>query len=127
MTIRLKVYQPSLYFAQKKIYLMKLAAITTAVAISSTVIVAWVLAAALRHSVFFYTADGYMSPRTAVRVGLMKDEEASFSGGLAFRKTGGGGYDYREEMAIAFIDQTGHTDIDLLAVCERLGDCELRK
>jgi hypothetical protein len=106
---------------------MKLAIITTAVAISSTVIAAWVLAAALRHSVFFYTADGYMSPRTAVRVGLMKDEEASFSGGLAFRKTGGGGYEYREEMATAFINRTGHTDIDLFAECERLGDCELRK
>ena len=106
---------------------MRRTIITTAVAISGTVLVIWGLAAALHHSVFFYTADGYMSPKTAVRVGLMKDEEAPFSGGLAFRKTGGGGYDYREEMATAFINRTGHTDIDLLAECERLGDCELRK
>jgi hypothetical protein len=101
--------------------------IPTIVAISGIAVVILGFAAALYHSVFFYTADGYMSPKTAVRVGLMKDEEAQFSGGLAFRKTGGGGYDYREEMARAFIDRTSHTDIDLVAECERLGDCELRK
>ena len=105
---------------------MKRTVIITAVAISGTAFAICGLAAALHHSVFFYTADGYMSPKTAVRVGLMKDEEAPFSGGLAFRKTAGG-YDYREEMATAFIDRTGHTDIDLVAECQRLGDCELRK
>jgi hypothetical protein len=106
---------------------MRRTIIPTAVAILGTGVVILGFVAALNHSVFFYTADGYMSPKTAVRVGLMKDEEAPFSGGLAFRKTEAGGYDYREEMARAFIDRTSHTHIDLIAECERLGDCELRK
>jgi hypothetical protein len=99
----------------------------TAAAISVTGIVIGGFAAISYHTVFFYTADGYMSPRTAARVGLLENEEALTSGGVAFRKAEGGGYDYRKEMATAFIDLTGHTDIDLLAECERLGDCELRK
>ena len=76
------------------------------IAILSTGVVILGFAASMYHSVFFYTADGYMSPETAVRVGLMKDEEAPFSGGLAFRKTEAGGYDYREEMArLSLIEQ----------------------
>ena len=106
---------------------MKRTIIPTIVAILGTGVVILGVAAALHHAVFFYTADGYMSPKTAVRVGLMKDEEAAFSGGLAFRKTRGDGYDYREEMATAFVDRTSHTNIDLATECERLGGCELRK
>jgi hypothetical protein len=97
------------------------------VAILATGIAIGGLVAILYHTVFFYTADGYMSPKTAVRVGLLENEEALSSGGVAFRKAEGGGYDYREEMGTAFTDLTGHTDIDLFAECERLGDCELRK
>ena len=68
-----------------------------------------------------------MSPETAIRVGLIKNEEATSSGRLAFRKTEAGGYNYREGKATAFMDGTGYTHIDLLAECERLGGCELRK
>jgi len=82
--------------------------------------------ASLYHSAFFYKADGYMSPQTAVRLGLMKDNEAPFSGGLSFKKSENGGYDYREGSAIAFIGGTSHTDIDVVAECERLGGCEWR-
>jgi hypothetical protein len=99
--------------------------VLTAAAVLITGTVIGGLAAISYHTVFFYTADGYMSHETAVRAGLVENEEAL--GGLAFRKAEGGGYDYREEMATAFVDLTGHTDIDLFAECERLGDCELRK
>jgi hypothetical protein len=54
----------------------------------------------------------------------MKDNEAPFSGGLSFKKSENGGYDYREGSAIALIGGTSHTDIDVVAECERLGGCE---
>ncbi|WP_074976069.1 hypothetical protein [Nitrosospira multiformis] len=53
----------------------------TAAAISVTGIVIGGFAAISYLTVFFYTADGYMSPRTAVRVGLLENEEASTSAG----------------------------------------------
>ncbi|SEA71465.1 hypothetical protein SAMN05216411_12137 [Nitrosospira multiformis] len=106
---------------------MTRAIVSTVVALLGTGIVILGFAALLRHTVFFYTADGYMSSQTAVSLGLMRVEEVPLSGGLAFRKTEDGGYDFREEMARAFIDPTSHTNIDLVAGCESLGNCRLRK
>ncbi|SFU63384.1 hypothetical protein [Nitrosospira multiformis] len=84
-------------------------------------------AAAVYHGLFFYKADGVMSRETAKRSGLMKDDGASFSAELAFRKSETGGYFYREGGITAFIDETSYTTIDLLAECERLGGCQFRK
>jgi hypothetical protein len=84
------------------------------------------IAASLCHGAFFYKAEGYMSPETAIRLGLLKDDEARFSDGVVFRKSENGGYDYRKGRAITFIGQMSHTEIDLLAECERLRGCELR-
>lgn len=106
---------------------MKRGIATSGLALLGTGVVIWGFAAILNHTVFFYTANGYMSPKTAVHAGLLKDEEAQSSGALDFRKTSPGGYDYREEMARGFIGLTGHTDIDLVAECERLGGCVWRK
>lgn len=79
------------------------------------------------HSAFFYKADGYISPRTAVRLGLMDDREAPFAGGLAFKRDSAGGYEYRDGSALAIFGKTRHTDIDIAAECQRLGGCEWRK
>lgn len=49
-----------------------------------------------------------MSPKTAVRLGLMEDNEAPFTG-LSFRKNEDGSYDYREGRAISFVGRTLHT------------------
>ncbi|SEN96499.1 hypothetical protein SAMN05216404_10958 [Nitrosospira multiformis] len=84
-------------------------------------------AAVLYHSLFFYKADGVMSRETARRLGLMKDDGAPFPDELAFRKSETGGYFYREGGITAFIDETSYTTIDLIAECERLGGCQLRK
>jgi hypothetical protein len=92
----------------------------------TAVIVLLGVAAGLYNSAFFYTADGVMSTQTAVRLGLLEDGEAGFSRGLVFKKSGNGGYDYREGRVIAFIGGTSHTNIDLVAECERLGGCQLR-
>ena len=83
-------------------------------------------AAAIYHGFFFYKADGVMSRETAKHLRLMKDDGASYSE-LVFRKSETGGYFYREGGITAFIDETSYTTIDLLAECERLGGCQLRK
>jgi hypothetical protein len=101
--------------------------IPTVIAGLGTGVVVSGFAAILYHNVFFYTADGYMSPKTAMRLGLVDYEEASSSGGLAFKKSGPGIYAYREGRVTAFIGRTSHTRIDLVAECEHLGGCELRK
>jgi hypothetical protein len=67
-----------------------------------------------------------MSPETAMRLGLLRNDEAQFSDAVVFRKSENGGYDYRKGRTLAFIGQTNHTDIDLAVECERLGGCELR-
>lgn len=107
--------------------MMRRAIIPAAVAILITGVAIFGIAPILYHTVFFYKADGVMSPATAMRLGFMKDDEASSSHGLAFKKRESGGYDYREGRLIAFIDETNHTDIDLATECERLGGCEMRK
>lgn len=94
--------------------------------IPAIVIVAIGSAALFLHSSFFYQADGYMSPRTAEKLGLLASNEAPFSGGLAFRKNPEGGYDYRSGRAIAFFGTTSHTNIDLADACMRVGGCEWR-
>ena len=91
------------------------------------VIVLLGLTIGLYHSAFFYTADGVMSPETALSLGLLTEDEAQFSRGLVFRKSESGGYDYKEGRVIAFIGGTSHTEIDLVAECERLSGCQLRK
>ena len=93
----------------------------------TAVIVLLGVAAGLYHSAFFYTADGVMSPQTAVRLGLLEDDEEGFSRGLVFKKSENGGYDYREGRVIAFVGGTNHTNIDLATECERLGGCKVRK
>jgi hypothetical protein len=107
--------------------MMRRAFIPTVVAILITGTAISGLAAVLYHSLFFNKADGVMSPETAKRVGLMKNDGASFSAELAFRKSETGGYFYREGGPTAFIDETSYTTIDLVAECERLGGCQLRK
>lgn len=99
----------------------------SAAALLGTGVVIWGFAAILNHTVFFYTAHGYMSPKTAAHAVFLKDEEMQSFGKLTFRKTSPGGYDYREEMARGFIGLTGHTDLDLIAECEPLGGCVWRK
>ena len=106
---------------------MRRTIIPTVVAALGTGVVVSGFTAVLYHNVFFYKADGVMSPQTAVRVGLIKDEKALLSGGLAFKKSGAGSYGYREGKITAFIGRTSYTNIDLVAECERLGGCELRK
>ena len=106
---------------------MRRAIIPTVVAALGTGVFVSGLTAILYHNVFFYKADGYMSSETAMRVGLMKDEKAPLSSGLAFKKSGASSYAYREGRVTAFIGRTNHTSIDLVAECERLGGCELRR
>ena len=107
--------------------MMRRAFIPAVVAVFITGVGILGLAAALYHSLFFYKADGVMSRETAKRLGFMKDDRASFSAELAFRKSETGGYFYREGGPAAFIDETSYTTIDLAAECERLGGCQLRK
>jgi hypothetical protein len=107
--------------------MMKRAFIPTVIAILVTGTAISGFAAAVYHGLFFYKADGVMSRETAKRSGLMKDDGASFSAELAFRKSETGGYFYREGGITAFIDETSYTTIDLLAECERLGGCQFRK
>lgn len=107
--------------------MMRRTFIPAAVAILITGVAIFGIAAVLYHSVFFYKADGVMSPETAMRVGLMTDDAVLSSRGLAFQKSESGGYDYREGRVIAFIDGTNHTNINLAIECERLGGCEVRK
>jgi hypothetical protein len=107
--------------------MMRRTLIPAAIAILITSVATFGVAAVLYHSVFFYKADGVMSPKTAVRVGLMTHDEALSSRGLAFKKSESGGYVYREGRVIAFIDGTNRTSIDLATECERLGGCEVRK
>ncbi|PTQ78942.1 hypothetical protein C8R21_1398 [Nitrosospira multiformis] len=45
---------------------MRRVIVSTIVALFGTGVVILGFAALLRHTVFFYTADGYMSPQTAV-------------------------------------------------------------
>jgi hypothetical protein len=75
--------------------MMRRAFIPAVVAIFVTGIVILGIAALLYHSLFFYKADGVMSRETAKRLGIMKDDGASFSSKLAFRKSEAGGYFYR--------------------------------
>lgn len=93
----------------------------------ATILVACGSVASLAHSLFFYRADGYMSPKTAVSLGLLEENDAPFSGGLAFVKNIDGGYDFREGHAINFLSSTSHTDIDLIDACQRIGGCEWPK
>ncbi|ABB73468.1 hypothetical protein [Nitrosospira multiformis] len=107
--------------------MMRRAFIPAVIAVFITGIVILGFAAALYHSLFFYKADGVMSRETAKRLGLLRDDPASFPAELAFRKSETGGYFYRKGGGTAFIDETSYTTIDLIAGCERLGGCQLRK
>ncbi|MBV2235517.1 MAG: hypothetical protein KUL75_08225 [Sterolibacterium sp.] len=70
--------------------------------------------ASVYHSRFFYQADGYMSPKTAVRLVLIEEREASFSGGLSFKRNKEASvYEYRDGRATAFLARINHTDLDI--------------
>lgn len=66
-----------------------------------------------------FEADGSISPRTAVQLGLLDELEAPFSAAIKFKKSEAGGYDYR----VAGV--TSNTAIDLMGECQRLGGCKI--
>jgi hypothetical protein len=71
--------------------------------------------------------DGYLSPETAQKLGLFKDGEGgAFSGKIAFKRAGEGGFDYQKSSNAMFINFAGnieHTNIDLDKECKRIGGC----
>lgn len=81
---------------------------------------------AFAHSLFYYQRDIIMSPKAAVRLGLMNDSHAPWAVGLVFRKNDNGGFDYRDRSQFSFLASTQHTDLDIPAECERVGGCEVR-
>lgn len=66
-----------------------------------------------------FEADGAISPRTAVQLGILDEREAPFSSSIKFKKNEAGGYDYR------VAGSTRNTAIDLRAECLRMGGCTL--
>ena len=103
--------------------MMRRTFIPAAIAILVTGVAILGVGAILYHTVFFYKADGVMSPETAARAGLVRDDGTRFSSELAFKK-GEAGFYYRERRATAFIDRTNYTGIDLATECKRLGGCK---
>ncbi|WP_156443853.1 hypothetical protein [Burkholderia savannae] len=75
--------------------------------------------------IFFLTADGYVSPRTAVDAGLMSENDAPWSGGLAFKALASGGYEYTRGRDYFGVGRK-RTDVDLAALCAQIGGCELK-
>jgi hypothetical protein len=75
--------------------MMRPAFIPAAIAILVTGVAILGVGAVLYHTVFFYKADGVMSPETAVRARLVRDDGTWFSSELAFKK-GEAGFYYRE-------------------------------
>jgi len=103
--------------------MMRRAFIPAAIAILVTGVAILGVGAVLRHTVFFYRADGVMLAETAACAGLVKDDGTRFSSELAFKK-GEAGFYYRERRTTAFIDRTNYTSIDLANECKRRGGCK---
>lgn len=82
-------------------------------------------ALSIRNTYFFGSADICMSPQTAVAAGLMDKSGAPSSGGLAFKALASGGYEYMQGRDY-FGFTRKRTDIDIAAVCEKLGGCECK-
>jgi hypothetical protein len=81
---------------------------------------------AFSHSNFFSSREVMMSPKTAVRLGLLSETDAPWAGGLVFKKNDMGGFDYREGRGLSFLTSTRSTDLDVPAECERVGGCDVR-
>ena len=113
--------------SRENVSMIRRAFIPAAVALLITGAVILGAAAGLYHSFFLYKADGFMSPETAARAGLVKNDSTPFSSELAFKKTEAGGFYYRERRATAFIDRTSYTSTDLAMECKRRGGCERRR
>lgn len=89
--------------------------------------VAVMSALAIRHEWFFWTSDGVLSPKTAVSLRLIDESEAPWVGGLAFKRSANGGYDFREGRVIHFVGSTHHTDVDMLAACIQAAECKTKQ
>ena len=81
----------------------------------------------IRHEWFFFTADGVISPKTAVSLGLIDEKDEPWVGGIVFKQNAAGGYDFRDGHVALFGGKTGHTEIDVLDVCIKAGECQVKK
>ncbi len=79
----------------------------------------------LKHSNFVLKADGYIPPRTAVELKLLSDNDAPFSGGVAFQRDPSGGFNYRDASVLMALSSTSHTPLDLDSECAKRGACQI--
>jgi len=81
----------------------------------------------IRHEWFFFTSDGVISPKTAVSLGLIGENDAPWVGGLVFKRANEGGYDFREGHVTHFAGRTRHTEVDMFAACIKAGECVAKR